>query len=65
MLDFDLLVDISRKLHKALGSETQFEKKASELDLLNLFKMKDLKIKKTIKNGKIKVLISTKSYFYI
>ena len=45
MLDFDLLVDISRKLHKALGSETQFEKKASELDLLNLFKMKDLKIK--------------------
>jgi hypothetical protein len=45
MLDFDLLVDISKKLHKALGTETQFEKKASELDLLNLFKMKELKIK--------------------
>lgn len=45
MLDYDLLIDISRKLHKALGSETQFEKKASELDLLNLFKQKDLKIK--------------------
>jgi hypothetical protein len=45
MLDFDLLVDISRKLHKALGSETQFEKRSSELDLINLFKMKDLKIK--------------------
>jgi hypothetical protein len=45
MLDFDLLVDISRKLHKALGSETQFDKKSSELDLLNLFKQKDLKIK--------------------
>lgn len=45
MLDYDILIDISRKLHKALGSETQFEKKASELDLLNLFKQKDLKIK--------------------
>jgi len=45
MLDFDLLVDISKKLHKALGTETQFEKRASELDLLNLFKMQDLKIK--------------------
>lgn len=45
MLDFDLLVDISRKLHQALGTQTQFEKKASELDLLNLIKQKDLKIK--------------------
>jgi len=45
MLDYDLLVDISRKLHTTLGSQTQFEKKASELDLLNLFKQKDLKIK--------------------
>jgi hypothetical protein len=45
MLDYDLLIDISRKLHKALGSESQFEKKATELDLLNLFKQKDLKIK--------------------
>lgn len=45
MLDFDLLVDISRKLHNSLGSQTQFEKKSSELDLINLFKQKDLKIK--------------------
>ena len=45
MLDFDLLVDISRKLHQALGTQTQFENKSSELDLLNLFKQKDLKIK--------------------
>jgi hypothetical protein len=45
MLDFDLLVDISKKLHRALGSESQFEKKGSELDLLNMFKFKDIKIK--------------------
>lgn len=45
MLDFDLLVDISRKLHQALGTQTQFENKSSELDLLNLLKQKDLKIK--------------------
>jgi len=45
MLDYDILVDISRKLHQALGTQSQFEKKSSELDLLNLFKQKDLKIK--------------------
>jgi hypothetical protein len=45
MLDFELLADISRKLHNSLGTQTQFEKKASELDLLNLIKQKDLKIK--------------------
>jgi hypothetical protein len=44
MLDFDLLVDISRKLHKALGSESQFEKKSNQLDLFNLIKLKEKKI---------------------
>lgn len=47
MLDYDTIVNISRKLHKALGSETQFEKKASELDLFDLFRQKDLKIGNT------------------
>lgn len=45
MIDFELLMEISRNLHKALGSESLFQKKSSELDLLNLLKETDLKIK--------------------
>lgn len=45
MIDFDLLVDISRNIHKFLDTESLFDKKNTELDLLNLMNETDLKIK--------------------
>jgi hypothetical protein len=45
MIDFELLIEISRNIHKFLGSQSLFDKKTNELDLLNLMKETDLKIK--------------------
>lgn len=47
MIDFDLILEISRDIHKALGSSSQFTKKTNELDLLTLINEPDLRIKNT------------------
>jgi hypothetical protein len=47
MIDFDLLTEISKKVHKHLGSKSLFQVSSTELDLLNLLKETDLKIKNT------------------
>lgn len=47
MIDFDLLSEISKSIHKQLGSKSLFQTSSTELDLLNLIKESDLKIKNT------------------
>ncbi len=47
MIDFDLLTEISKNVHKHLGSKSFFQVSSTELDLLNLLKETDLKIKNT------------------
>jgi len=47
MIDFDLLSEISKSVHKHLGSKSLFQNSSTELDLLNLIKESDLKIKNT------------------
>ena len=47
MIDFDLLTEISKKVHKHLGSKSLFQVSSTELDLLNLLKETDLKIMNT------------------
>jgi len=47
MIDYDLIVNASRKLHNALGTTSQFDSKSSDLSLVSLMKESDLKIKNT------------------
>lgn len=47
MIDLDLLTEISKNVHKQLGSKSLFQVSSTELDLLNLLKETDLKIKNT------------------
>ena len=47
MIDFDLLTEISKNVHKHLGSKSFLQVSSTELDLLNLLKETDLKIKNT------------------
>jgi hypothetical protein len=47
MIDYDLIVNASRKLHSSLGTTSQFESKSSDLSLVSLMKESDLKIKNT------------------
>ena len=47
MIDYDLIVNASRKLHNALGTSSQFDSKSSDLSLVSLMKESDLKIKNT------------------
>ncbi len=47
MIDYDLIVGVSRKLHSALGTTSQFDSKSSDLSLVSLMKESDLKIKNT------------------
>ncbi len=47
MIDFDLLTEISKNVHKHLGSKSFLQVNSTELDLLNLLKETDLKIKNT------------------
>jgi hypothetical protein len=47
MIDYDLVVGVSRKLHSALGTTSQFDSKSSDLSLVSLMKESDLKIKNT------------------
>ena len=47
MIDYDLILELSRNVHEALGSKSQFYKKTTELDLLTLINEPDLRIKNT------------------
>lgn len=47
MIDYDLILELSRNIHKSLGSESQFYKKTAEVDLLTLINEPDLRIKNT------------------
>jgi len=47
MIDSDLIFGVSRKLHSALGTTSQFDSKSSDLSLVSLMKESDLKIKNT------------------
>lgn len=47
MIDYDLIVSSSRKLHNYLGTTSQFDLKSSDISLLSLMKESDLKIKNT------------------
>ena len=47
MIDFDILLDISKRIHSLLGTDSAFEKKSGGLDLVEIIKQSDLKLKNT------------------
>jgi hypothetical protein len=47
VIDFDILLDISKRIHNLLGTDSAFEKKSGGLDLVEIIKQSDLKLKNT------------------
>lgn len=47
MIDYDLLIDVSRRIHSQNGTSSAFEKKSSELDIVEALKETGLKLPNT------------------